>query len=616
MSESSSHVPLRTAETPESGWTPTADAIAGSNLSELMRRLDCASYDALHRWSVTERDAFWREVIADLGIQFEDSPDAIRGSDDVTDPDWLPGAVFNIVESCLDHDPDATAIVAGTADTLRRISVSDLRSMVAGFAAGFRKAGFVPGDAIAIVMPMTVEAVVAYLGTIASGGVVVSVADSFAPDEIRARLDITSPVAVVTQDVSTRLGRTLDMYVKCVDAGAGRCIVVETDAGIELRQGDIHWGDFVVPDAPLTFVRSGASTITNVLFSSGTTGVPKAIPWTQTTPIKAAMDGRFHQDIHSEDVVAWPTNLGWMMGPWLIYASLLNGAAIALYDDAPTESGFIDFVAAAGVSVLGIVPSIVGVWRSGGLLSAGDWDRVRVISSTGEASVADDAQWLMHAAGGVPLIEYCGGTEIGGGYIASTVLHEAIPARFTTPTLGIDLVVLDEEGLESDVGEVFLIPPSIGMSTTLLNRDHQTEYFTGTPTVRGAVLRRHGDQIRRSPDGLLQVLGRVDDTMNLGGIKVSSADLEAAIGSVPGTKEVAAIAVPPPGGGPERLVVFAVPARGSDTDPLELRSSMQAAIRRDLNPLFKVYDVVLVDSLPRTASHKIMRRTLRDRYGA
>jgi acetyl-CoA synthetase len=135
--------------------------------------------------------------------------------------------------------------------------------------------------------------------------------------------------------------------------------------------------------------------VTNVLFSSGTTGTPKAIPWTQLTPLKAAMDAHLHQDVHPEDVVCWPTNIGWMMGPWLVYASFLNRATMALYEEVPTGSGFTDFVRAAGVTVLGVVPSLVKSWRASESPEAGAWPQVRLFSSTGEASGAEDYLWLM-----------------------------------------------------------------------------------------------------------------------------------------------------------------------------------------------------------------------------
>jgi len=323
------------------------------------------------------------------------------------------------------------------------------------------------------------------------------------------------------------------------------------------------------------------------------------------------MDGRFHHDVHAGDVVAWPTNLGWMMGPWLIFAALLNRATIALYGDAPTSGGFVRFVEDAGVTMLGLVPSIVSTWRSQEMLTTGDWTGLRVISSTGEASSPEDYAWLMEVAGGVPVIEYCGGTEVGGGYITGTVLHPAIPSRFTTPALGIGLHIIDEEGSESDVGEVFLVPPSIGMSTELLNMDHDAIYYGDLPDGFGP-LRRHGDQMAREPGGTFRALGRTDDTMNLGGIKVSSAELEEAVASVDGLVDVAAVAIAPPGGGPDRLTLFVVTDDAADLDAM--RRDMQDRIRSTLNPLFRIHEVVRVDALPRTASHKVMRRLLRDGY--
>ncbi|MCZ7532002.1 MAG: AMP-binding protein [Acidimicrobiia bacterium] len=591
---------------------PTGETVANANLTALVHDVGVETFEDLHAWSVNQVDDFWQRVIGELSIEFETPPMTMRGSPDVTDPDWLPGAMFNIVASCLDHDDDAMAIITFDSGVAKTIRVDELRALVAGFAAGFASR-FERGDRVAIVMPMNLHAVVAYLGIIAAGGVVVSVADSFAPDEIRVRCGITEPVAVVTQDEAKRLERVLPMYAKCVEAGAKQAIVVSTRPGVTLRDGDVWWDDFVVPGAPFHPVMQSAGSHTNVLFSSGTTSEPKAIPWTQTTPLKAAMDGRYHHDIHPGDVVAWPTNLGWMMGPWLIYASLLNGAAMALYDDAPTTRGFVEFVEHVGVTMLGVVPSIVSSWRGNGVLTEGDWSSVRVLSSTGEASNPDDYSWLMQTAGQIPVVEYCGGTEIGGGYMAGTVVHPSVPSRFATPTLGLDLVILDEQGRESDVGEVFLVPPSIGLSTELLNQDHDAVYYRGTPKWNKQ-LRRHGDQLRRFPDGSLQALGRADDTMNIGGIKVASADLEAAIGSIEGVAELAAIASSPATGGPDRLVVFIVPKHGAILDTDRLASMMQERISARLNPLFKVHDVVTVDALPRTASHKVMRRVLRSDY--
>ena len=229
-----------------------------------------------------------------------------------------------------------------------------------------------------------------------------------------------------------------------------------------------------------------------ILFSSGTTGEPKAIPWDHTTPIKCAADAHFHQDIHPGDCLCWPTSLGWMMGPWLIFASLMNRATIALYGQSPTDAGFGRFVRDAGVTMLGLVPSLVRSWRQSGAMDGIDWSCIRCFSSSGECSNPEEMSWLMHrgAGGGEaskPIIEYCGGTEIGGAYLTSTVVQPNFPAAFSTPALGIDLVLLDETGKPADRGEVFLTTPSIGLSTRLLNGDHDGVYFNERPVDRRRV---------------------------------------------------------------------------------------------------------------------------------
>jgi acetyl-CoA synthetase len=401
------------------------------------------------------------------------------------------------------------------------------------------------------------------------------------------------------------------MYEKIVAAGIERAVVVGAARSVEMRSVDYRWHEFLADNDRYVPVLRDPGDHSNILFSSGTTGDPKAIPWTHAAPIKAAADGHYHHDIHADDTVAWPTNLGWMMGPWLIYSSFINGATMALYDDVPTGAGFARFVEQAGVTVLGLVPSLVSAWRASGVAEACDWSRVRLFASTGEASNAGDMAYLMDLAGNKPIIDYIGGTEIAGGYMACTVLQPCVPATFTTPTLGSGIHILDEDGNAADSGEIFIEPPTMGLSLELLNRDHHEAYYEGTPDI-GVVLRRHGDHIERIAKGRYRAGGRVDDMMNLGAIKVSSAEIERAVQDTPGLQEAAAIAVEPPGGGPSSLVMYVVTDPG--VAPQDLKAVMQKEVRSKLNPLFKIQDVVAVDHLPRTASAKVMRRSLRSDY--
>jgi acetyl-CoA synthetase len=394
-------------------------------------------------------------------------------------------------------------------------------------------------------------------------------------------------------------------------------VLKSSDASIDLRQGDRTWKEFLNPNDQFTAIAADPTAHTNILFSSGTTGDPKAIPWTHTTPIKCASDGHLHQDIHPGDVVAWPTNLGWMMGPWLIYASLINQGTIALYNGSPCDRGFGEFIQNARVNVLGVVPSLVNTWKTTDCMNGLDWSAIKAFSSTGECSNPQDMLFLMSLAGYKPVIEYCGGTEIGGSYLTGTLMQPCSPATFTTPALGLDIVILDEDHQPAAKGEAFIVPPSIGLSTELMNRDHHQVYFAQTQLhpITHQPLRRHGDRIERLPNGDYRAQGRVDDTMNLNGIKVSAAEIEQTLNTVAGICETAAIAVSPPDGGPSQLVIYAVvlpEVRSHPQQQATLQATLQAALKQQLNPLFKVHAVVVVESLPRTASNKVMRRVLRD----
>jgi acetyl-CoA synthetase len=610
------------AAPPLPAWLPDPERLARANLSALARELGLPDYHALHRWSVEHRAEFWRRTIARLGIAFAREPEATLDlAAGPLQPRWLPGARLNIVDSCFRPPACTVAAVVGRegSEDLDLVSYGELEALVNRVAGGLVAKGFRPGDAIALYMPMTLECIAAYLGVIRAGCAVVSIADSFAAAELARRLEIAGAAAVITVASFTRGGRHIALYDTVREARAPRTIVLPGPGGEEpaLRDGDLPWSELLADATAFEPVVAGPEATTTILFSSGTTGDPKAIPWTQVTPLKCAMDAHFHHDLQPGDVVAWPTNIGWMMGPWLIYATLVNRACIAVYEGVPSGRGFADFVARAGVTVLGVVPSLVRAWRESGACEGVDWTRIRTFSSTGEPSNRRDFLWLMSRSGyRAPVIEYCGGTEIGGGYLTGTVVQPASPATFTTPALGLEVVVLDGEGepvADGEEGELFLVPPSIGLSQRLLNRDHDAVYHEGCPQGPGGEpLRRHGDQVARLPGGFFRAQGRADDTMNLGGIKVSSLELERVLAHHSAVSEIAAVAVQPEGEGAEKLVVFAV-ATGA-VERASLRRELGALLASELNPLFKIHDLVVVDALPRTASGKLMRRELRARY--
>lgn len=601
---------------PAPAWLPTEDIKNNSNIYRSLNELKIKDYQQFHRWSVEHFSEFWEHVIRKLNISFiKPYSTLVDLKNGVESPHWLTDAKLNIVESCFNAPKNAIALIEQTENgKTSSITYGELEIQVNQIAASIAQ-HFKPGDALGICMPMTSTCVVLYLGIIKAGCSVVSIADSFSAEEIATRLRITAAKGIFTQDEILRANKRLALYERVVAAQAPTTIVIPCAEQItlKLRDTDHSWSDFLSHESNFTAHSCNPHDAINILFSSGTTGDPKAIPWDHTTAIKAAMDAHFHHDIHPNDVLAWPTNIGWMMGPWLIFASLLNQATIALFNGTPLSRSFGEFVQNTKVTMLGLVPSIVKAWRNSACMEGLDWHVIRCFSSSGESSNAEDMLYLMSLAGYRPIIEYCGGTEIGGGYITSTVVQPNAPATFTTPALGLDFVMIDEHGAPSTNGEVALIPPSMGLSTELLNKDHHQVYYAHMPkTPSGQVLRRHGDQIEKI-DGYYRALGRVDDTMNLGGIKISSAEIERTLSSTPDILETAAIAVNPPEGGPSWLIIYAVP-KISPTEKVHLKKSMQDAINKHLNPLFKIHDVVLIEALPRTASNKVMRRVLRDKY--
>jgi len=542
-------------------WYPEADVLENSNIYKMMLKNNFDTYHDFWKWSATQKADFWEQTIENLGIYFDKSCESVLDiSKGVERASWLKGAAFNIVDSCFLNDDDAIAVIyQKEGGSLSKISQSELKKYVNRIANSLFEFGLQSGDRIAIDMPMTLEAIAIYLAGIKAGIAVVTIADSFSQNEIEIRLKITKPKLVFTQDVINRAGKKLPLYEKILKANAPTTVVIsEGEDQYSLRSGDFYFNDFLSENDNFQTVIQSSEDIMTILFSSGTTGEPKAIPWTHNTPIKCASDGYYHHDIQKNDVVCWPTNLGWMMGPWLIFASLINKGTMALYYGAPMGNEFGSFVQEAGVNMLGLVPSIVRQWKLTQSMEQFDWSKINCFSSTGEASNPEEMEYLMSLANNKPIIEYCGGTEIGGGYVTSTLVQPNIASTFSSQALGGEFILLDENGELAEQGEMFLIPPIMGLSTSLLNRDHHEVYYNGVPKFKNVVLRKHGDELIRLENGYYKAQGRADDAMNLGGIKVSSIQIEEVINQLEFIKESAAIAISPKNGGPSRLVIYAV----------------------------------------------------------
>lgn len=624
-------------EGPVPVWIPTREQIEQSNIRQFSSHLSqlaggCSEVIGnesalfkdrknlvadLHQFISKNSDLFWSQCASEIcGIDLSGAPQTKQYDRETGKCDWFAGLEFNVASCCFRTNDSATAIVFSGADgKVQSMTYGQLDRLSNRVANGLIDNGFQKGDSISVLMPMTAESVAIYLGIIKAGCVAVSIADSFASPEIESRNRIAHAKAIITYDLMNRAGKSIDLFTKIQNANSPRAIVLSANKSerpsAKLRPGDMAWNEFLSDNDVFEPSVCDRTDPINILFSSGTTGDPKAIPWNHLTPIKCATDGYLHQNIQAGDVVAWPTNLGWMMGPWLIFASLINRATIALFEDVPTIPEFGKFVEQARVTMLGVIPTIVKHWQSTGSMEPYDWNQIKVFSSTGEASHPDDMTYLSYLAGFKPIIEYCGGTEIGGGYVSSTVVEPNYPGAFTTSAIGSSFEILDEKNEPADRGQVFLVPPSVGLSERLINRDHFEVYFEGCPkNSENQTLRRHGDYFQKLPGGVFVAGGRADDTMNLGGIKISSAELERTLNRLSEIRETAAVSIPSQDRGPDELIVFVVPDGKPDMEPLH--AAMNREIKTKLNPLFKISKVIIAGSLPRTASNKVMRRKLRD----
>lgn len=638
----------RAARGPPPYWFPSPTDCKQTNLGRLMEvngpkllgssyRDPISSFNHFYRFSVENQEVYWSMVLKQLAVKFKQEPMSILSTSDRSKKGgtWLQGAVLNIAECCLLPCPslkrtdDSTAIIwrdEGLDDyPVNRMSLKELRSQVITVAHAL-DAIFEKGDPIAIDTPMTCNAVIIYLAIILGGFVVVSIADSFAPQEIGSRMGVSKAKAIFTQDFIVRGGKKVPLYSRVIQGTSSKAVVIPAigdSLGIMLRDGDMSWKDFLSHAAGRSSsyspVYQSVDALTNILFSSGTTGEPKAIPWTQLSPIRCASDTWAHLDVRPCDIGCWPTNLGWVMGPIIIYSCFLTGATLALYHGSPLGRDFCKFVQDAGVTVLGSVPSLVKSWKAGNCAEGLDWTKIRVLGTTGEASDIDDNLWLTSRASYKPIVECCGGTELASSYIQGSLLRPQAFGAFSGASMSTGFVILDEQGTPypDDIpcsGEVGLFPLYFGATDRLLNADHDKVYFDGMPIYKGRQLRRHGDIIQRTVGGYYIVQGRADDTMNLGGIKTSSVEIERVCNRADECLlETAAVSIKPSGGGPEHLAILAVlKDRSAQYDVNLLKRKFQTAIQKNLNPLFKVSYVKVVAEFPRTASNKLLRRVLRD----
>ncbi|MCI0660828.1 MAG: AMP-binding protein, partial [Acidobacteria bacterium] len=474
-------------------WRPASGLIARAQLSRFISFCGLKSFDELYQWSIDDIAWFTERLLRFLDIQF-DKPytrivDLSRG---IQWPQWCVDAELNISKCCLDRwieDEEMAQMPAliweGEEGETRTLSYQELWNEVCLCAAGLRACGLRKGDAVGIHLPMVPETVIALLAINRMGGIAVPLFSGYGPSAIQSRLSDVGARALFTCDGFPRRGKFVNAKLIADEAISNladivRVFVVRRSVEtVPMRAGrDIYFDQLMETGAKNAKFRHPEITEAEdpliAIYTSGTTGRPKGILHTHCGfPVKSAQDMCFGTDVGQGTRICWLTDIGWMMGPWLIYGALILGGTIVLYDgaaDYPHPGRIWAFCERHKVEVLGISPSLVRALAAHGdeWVTKNDLSSLRIFGSTGEPWNPGPWWWLFERVGrkNIPIINYSGGTEISGGILMGNPLLPIKPCSFSAPCPGIAADVLDENGnsVRCSVGELVIRKPWIGQA--------------------------------------------------------------------------------------------------------------------------------------------------------
>lgn len=575
-----------------------------------------ADFRELHRWSIDHTDDFWAEAWDELNIVGDRGDRITRGSgfDGTT---WFPDARLNIVDTVLAGDPTFEVIVSRAEDSARRsLTRGSLRDEVAACAGALRASGVTPGDRVVAWTPNVIETVVFALGALSIGAIVSTASTDFGPAALVDRFGQIEPTVLLAA-ASSRYGGKEFQHAESIAQVVRELPTLSTV--IVIGSSDVHptWEEWLAPHrggvlttTPLPFDHPGF-----ILFSSGTTGRPKCIVHSAAgVLLKVLSEQGYHLDIRPTDTMLYATTCGWMMWNWLL-CGLGRGARIVLCDGSPAYpdiNRLWEIVEDEQLTFLGVSAALIDSWRRAGIepASSSDISKLRTIASTGSPLAPSGYDWAAESVSpDVVVASIAGGTDLCGCLVLGVDTEPVVRGEIRGPALGLDVTVFRSDGTEADVDEegelVCRTPfPSVPLrfwGDTDGSRRHSA-YFDRFPGVWA-----HGDYARRTPSGGFEILGRLDATLNVKGVRIGTAEIYRVVLSLP--RIVEAMAIEQPYQSDTRMVLFVV--LDTDLDD-ELEVLIRTTLRRQASPRHVPDIIVRVPALPRTRSGKMTELAVAD----